>query len=878
MKRPIPFGKYYLLERVNVGGMAEVFKAKTYGVEGFQRLIAVKRILPNIAEDQEFIRMFIDEAKIAVQLNHANIAQIFDLGNEGGSYYIAMEFIHGKDLRAIFDRSHEIAENMPIAQASFIVMKICEGLDYAHNKRDPSGRELGLVHRDISPQNVLISYEGEIKIIDFGIAKAAGRASKTQAGILKGKFGYMSPEQVRGMPLDRRSDVFSVGIVLYELLTGERLFVGESDFSTLEKVRNVEILPPSTYNRRIPEELERIVLKALARDVEDRYQTAIDLHDELQAFMYSAGEFYSGKDLAAWMKRIFARELEEETRKLKEFQHIPPPTQQAAPPPVPAGYDGRDERHEDAQDFIDPFDPSTPDSGLDWDDEEVETQLYDKQPTLDDELDFHPTPAATPTAAPVEFDRPAKGQLKRTLMGIGAVKVPAVEPYHADPVAAFAPEPSHADPMAAFAPEPEPFDEIPDTVSEVDGFVSDLSGYGQGAPVLVETPTPSRRAASQRPVGTWIALALVGLLVVGAGVTAVWFFLLRAKQKGTVVLNPASVVGLTVYVDGDPVEVKPGEPKVLQLAPGKHVLMAEAPGHKPMERTFKVRSGQRLILNVAPALPGAVPGAGKGTIKVTSNPPGAVVILNGKELKNSKTPLLVTDLAPGIYRVKVKMPNYQDWPVASEKVVKLEGGVVAEVKAELQPKVVLLIVKSSAKNAHATLFKNGVALFQHRSLPSSYKLNPDQTGRYSLEVRAKGYEKFSRDLQFQGQPELVVEAELERSSSAQVAVARHARPIHHVAHPRVVEPRHVRHVEPARPRPRPRPRVTASGAKGFIRVGSRPWANVYIDGHKVGATPQRVKVSAGPHTVKLVNPEFNLRKVYHVTVGAGASKTIIYRK
>src|SRR5580765_637041 len=316
LKKPIPFGKYYLLERINVGGMAEVFKAKTFGVEGFERLLAVKRILPNIAEDEEFITMFIDEAKIAVQLQHANIAQIFDLGKVNESFFIALEFVHGRDLRSIFDRMRNKGESLPIQQACHIMMQVCEGLDYAHNKRDAQGRELHLVHRDISPQNVLIGYEGEVKLIDFGIAKAAGKASKTQAGILKGKFGYMSPEQVRGLPIDKRSDIFAVGIVLYELLTGERLFIGESDFSTLEKVRNVEIMPPSSYNKKIPEELERIVLKTLAKDVEDRYQSAIDLHDDLQAFMYSAGEFYSRKELAVWMKRIFAQDIESESQKL----------------------------------------------------------------------------------------------------------------------------------------------------------------------------------------------------------------------------------------------------------------------------------------------------------------------------------------------------------------------------------------------------------------------------------------------------------------------------------------------------------------------------------------------------------------------------------
>ena len=219
--------------------MAEVFKAKVVGVEGFERIVALKRILPNIAEDEEFITMFIDEAKIAVQLQHANIAQIFDLGKVDDAYFIALEYVHGRDLRGIFDDVRKHRQTMPLAQVCYLTMQVCEGLDYAHNKRDVQGRALNLVHRDVSPQNVLIGYEGEVKLIDFGIAKAAGKASKTQAGILKGKFGYMSPEQVRGLPIDRRSDIFAVGIILYEMLTGERLFVGESDFSTLEKVRNV---------------------------------------------------------------------------------------------------------------------------------------------------------------------------------------------------------------------------------------------------------------------------------------------------------------------------------------------------------------------------------------------------------------------------------------------------------------------------------------------------------------------------------------------------------------------------------------------------------------------------------------------------------------
>ena len=372
MNKPIPFGKYYLLERINVGGMAEVFKAKTVGVEGFERIVALKRILPSIAEDEEFITMFIDEAKIAVQLQHANIAQIFDLGKVDDSYFIALEYVNGRDLRGIFDDVRKQGQIMPMPQVCYVIMQLCEGLDYAHNKRDAQGRDLNLVHRDVSPQNVLVGYEGEVKLIDFGIAKAAGKASKTQAGILKGKFGYMSPEQVRGLPIDRRSDIFALGIVLYEMLTGERLFIGESDFSTLEKVRNVEIVPPSSLNSEVPDKLERIVLKALEKNVEDRYQNAIDLHDDLQLFLHSIGQFSSRKDLSAWMKRTFPVDAGDEgealdfaeVEEIEEVDDVPTASLGKAVNTGQVAPTGGEEGDED----------------FGWDEEERETQIFDKDP------------------------------------------------------------------------------------------------------------------------------------------------------------------------------------------------------------------------------------------------------------------------------------------------------------------------------------------------------------------------------------------------------------------------------------------------------------------------------------------------------------------
>jgi len=327
MKKPTLFGKYLLLERINVGGMAEVFIAKAFGVEGFERILAIKKILPTMAEDEEFITMFIDEARISVQLNHANIVHIHELGKHDDAYFIAMEYVAGRDVRTILERYRRRKEIMPTAQAVFIASKLCDGLDYAHRKKDARGQDLHIIHRDVSPQNVLISYEGEVKVIDFGIAKAANRSQKTQAGILKGKFGYMSPEQVRGMPIDRRSDIFAVGVLLYEMLTGEKLFVGESDFSTLEKVRNADVPLPREFNPNIPAGLEKVVLKALARETEDRYQWGSDLAEDLMRFLLAGDAIYSSKHLSSYMKEAFAEDMLREAEKMERYAGIERPDQ-----------------------------------------------------------------------------------------------------------------------------------------------------------------------------------------------------------------------------------------------------------------------------------------------------------------------------------------------------------------------------------------------------------------------------------------------------------------------------------------------------------------------------------------------------------------------
>jgi serine/threonine protein kinase len=298
------YGPYELLEKVAVGGMAEVFKAKRKGVEGFEKVVAVKRILGHLSANKEFVDMFIDEAKMVAGLAHPNIVHIHDLGRINRSYYIAMEYVHGRDLRSILRRVRERGLQMPIDLGLLIASKVASGLEHAHAARNEDGRPMRIVHRDVSPQNILISFEGEVKLTDFGIAKAATKASTTERGALRGKLMYMSPEQASGMAMDHRSDLFSLGIVLYEMLTDQKPFTGGSDMSLLETVRQCHVSPPSSLNPRVGEKIERVVMKALRRDPEDRHRDAGALVRDLERLIQESHPATS-KDLARFLQILF---------------------------------------------------------------------------------------------------------------------------------------------------------------------------------------------------------------------------------------------------------------------------------------------------------------------------------------------------------------------------------------------------------------------------------------------------------------------------------------------------------------------------------------------------------------------------------------------
>ncbi len=302
------FGKYLLLKRLAVGGMAEIWLAKQLGVQGFEKLVVVKRILEQFASEKEFVQMFLDEARLAATLNHPNVVQIYDLGQEAISFYIAMEFIAGHDLLGVLRKCKLAGQQLPPEIATRIVAGACEGLHYAHTRKDHQGNPLQIVHRDVSPSNILVTYEGGAKVVVFGIAKAESRSTKTEAGKVKGKFSYMSPEQIRAEPLDARSDVFALGIVLHEVLVGRRLFKRDNELAIMRDILEGEVRPPSELRPGLPPVLDEIVLKALQKDRRKRYASAQELQLALEKYLASTPAPPTSVDVSRFMLKLFAEE------------------------------------------------------------------------------------------------------------------------------------------------------------------------------------------------------------------------------------------------------------------------------------------------------------------------------------------------------------------------------------------------------------------------------------------------------------------------------------------------------------------------------------------------------------------------------------------
>ena len=309
--QPKQFGKYQLLDKIAVGGMAELFRAKLTGVEGFEKLIAIKKILPNLSQEEILVTSFIDEAKLAALLHHENIVQIYDFGSMDDDYFIAMEFLFGKDLRTIRQTAKERELPLGMENILYIIARVCAGLDYSHNLKDLQGQPLNITHRDINPQNILVTYEGQVKIIDYGIAKAASHNTKTRENLIKGKLAYMSPEQANGQTIDHRSDIFSAGIILYELLAVRRMFEGET-MQVLSLVREAQYDPPEEVIPNLPSKLNQILRRALAKDPEERYQSAGEMLADVEECAFEMSLRPNARNFAHYMKALFEDEYAEE--------------------------------------------------------------------------------------------------------------------------------------------------------------------------------------------------------------------------------------------------------------------------------------------------------------------------------------------------------------------------------------------------------------------------------------------------------------------------------------------------------------------------------------------------------------------------------------
>jgi len=751
--------------------------------------------------------MFIDEAKIAVQLSHANIGQIFELGRAEDSYFIAMEFVQGRDLRTIFDRARRQEIPLDIPMCCHIVKEICEALEYAHNKRNDRGESLNLIHRDVSPQNIIISYEGEAKLIDFGIAKAAGKANTTQAGILKGKFGYMSPEQVRGKTnIDRRSDLFSLAVVLFEILTLERCFQGESDFSTLEKVRAVDIRRPSSLNREIPPELERIILRGLARDPESRYQSASDFQDALQKFLYQSGAFYSRKNLSAFMRRTFAREFEKEQARLTEFrdyaqEHIPEARRASSSSPQ----DLDKTRESEPGDLQFQASPSS----LSWEDEELETAVWDRSPSqILAELGKNPG-LEPPTLQYTPSPHRARGGLSGNSAPF-SVSPPA--PYYQTP-----PSFSQSNPHRTQEPQVQ---------------AKTHQSLQRGQILQRENTLSSNYPKESSRLWTLALITFLSILIASAAVSVVFMMRNRPSQASLVIDTMPSIT--TLFINGEQIQEGRSPFTLQNLKAAEYRLTITAEGHEPLDRLLSLEEGEekRVLVQLTPK--GANTGLG-----ITTHPSGARVYANNEYLGES--PLEAQKISAGRCRLRIEKKGYLNW----NGTVRVEKGKFQKVQEiMLYPQQISLSVQPDPKEASLKLrFPDGRV-----QEISSAPVLLENRGRVVLIAEAKNYETLERPIlqSLKRRQELLLELEpLKSKPNRATPKGKKRRPLP------------LKNGGPKQPPevPLPPPAVVEKEG-GYLRLQARPPARAYIGGEDLGWTPVLSHaLPAGSHQITLVRDE-----------------------
>ncbi|HSN27234.1 MAG TPA: protein kinase [Kofleriaceae bacterium] len=638
-------GKYEILRKLAVGGMAELYLARIRGNAGFEKVVVLKRILPQVAEDATFVQMFLEEARLAGTLNHPNIAHVYDVGEVDGQHFFTMEFVHGQDVRSIRHELKKESEVVPMGVALAVVHGTAAALDYAHERTGPDGKLLGLVHRDVSASNVMVSYDGAIKLLDFGIARAASSTHKTQVGTLKGKVPYMSPEQCKGHPLDRRSDLFSLGIVMFELTVGRRPFRGESDFAVMDQIVYKGAPRPSSIVTDYPEALEAIVMKLLERDPKARYTTGEELIEDIDAFIQRAGLWMSPTKIGKWMRGLFAEKIraweDAEQQGVSFAQHVahsitsqsqrselvtPPSAFPGLPPqdtPAPETVPEKGSRRASAamaavappQRTSQPMAAvAPPDGDVNWDAPTTSDDPQWEAPTTSRPGSQPPAqgaPAKRPTPSPQAAKRPTPRPMAAQRPGIFDVPTTELDPPSSEQTLERSSEttlerpseptvPAPIMPLVAppSAPVAVPAIMMPHAASHsVPPIVSPRGMPPQAAPIVPMDLTGSAPVADLRPKSQrTIVFAFLGALVIGGGIGA-WALMAKSSNAPAASLGSATD---EVHATPTPI-VEPSKPQPAEAATPEPAKVEAAKPEAPKPEPAKVEAAKPEATTPEPA-------------------------------------------------------------------------------------------------------------------------------------------------------------------------------------------------------------------------------------------------------------------------------------
>ena len=814
--QPQAFGKYFLVDKIAMGGMAEIFLARPQSRDDAGSYLVIKRILPHFTGNAQFIDMFIDEAKISSLLSHVNIVPLYDLGKINDSYFLAMEYVPGQDLKGVVKRCSDRGVRLSYEHAAYVMREVALGLDYAHGKVDPKGRPLQIVHRDISPQNILVGYDGQVKITDFGIAKASSKLDSTQVGTLKGKFGYMAPEQVvAGMELDHRADIFAAGIILWELITGQRLFSGRNEIEILERVRAARIDPPSMLDSEVPRELERIIFRSLMKDREKRYQAGKEMANDLTRFLAQISPRFSATDMSSVMRELFAPEIESIKTK---WNVVIGAVVDRGHAELGASLESTrpDQRVEDD---IQPA-KAEPDMVIDLPDDDVEQTDEAARTMIAQKPSPQPEKTRMTTPAPVALNPKPKAKesdRERT---------------------------SAVDLLAELDAEVAAQKKADDRGRGADKALADElfpDDATQKKPPVETNPLPRTRARRKGP-SLGVRLFSWGAFLAAAGAAAVGVLMYTgriANPWAAPVVEVFSGVDAMISIDGN-IVLASGRQGRWPVGEGTRTVEVRAKGYEPLVTTVNAVGGQVAIVDAV-----LVPLAdATAEVEIRSVPPGAKAALDEEPV--GTTPLKVSKKL-GEHSLRLSRPGYDDAVVPLRLV---RPGAGDPVDVVLVPNIASLAVTTTPPGAR--LFVGGKPVGVTPVVVPKLEPGVEQV----LQLVLRGYRNETRRVSPPGgDTPFAVDVVLEPLDAAKAPFTATS------------------------PTPAPQPIGTPAPSAKSITPGmgllsveiAGGWAEVFVDGVKIAArTPlEKFEIAPGEHTLRVFNPVEAKERTVQVQITQG---------